>query len=527
MKNQLKLKRGFGLTELMIGLGLVTVLSFAGYLIYGVNASTATAHAEQSRINEVSQAIERSYGTTGGYKEINISRVLQDNLVDKKLLVDGKLETKWGQAITVNPQQIYKENDGFSVHYSQTPSDICIKLVPSMSSRVYQTRINGELVQNGDESTFNLNKAITACDAKQKADIDFIFYMASASGLVAADPIELPENTVPPATPSEPSLPIEGHVPIDDGGDATAPQPVNPDPIPSLPIPPIPEIKDPDPVSPVTPPAITPPVVTPPVINPPAVCVPSQSNEERICPLGQYGYQEWSVRRVCGSWEAPEAWATPVIETVMTRNNCQACPSNRVEESFQLVTRTEACSGGRTGTVTYQMRQKGSRSISYACPLGQRQEPAPSFGEWNWQDTGEIVSRDESGCSSPGLVVTGSRAQLTVSNQSPTIITTPVTLAENTSWTYLIGQSGEWPSTYGPVRGSASATISYNGSVQTISVSGGASNTARPGSPADFSQGPWTYNFNGKVVEFEFRGTARADNSSIIRGSVALYYRVK
>jgi hypothetical protein len=123
------------------------------------------------------------------------------------------------------------------------------------------------------------------------------------------------------------------------------------------------------------------------------------------------------------------------------------------------------------------------------------------------------------------MVVNSGFVNLSVANAYGTV--GRLTLRETTSWTYLAGQSSEWSSNWGPVRGNGSIEITYNGATATVAGGGNSSNTAVPGSPANFTASNQTINFNGKLVEFEFRGASSASNGWTIQGSVAFYYRMK
>ena len=602
MKNQTKKNRqGYSLVEILLAVGLVTILSVGGYAFFGLNSSSAQARAEQNRIHEIALGVESSYGATGGYGGITTAKVLQDKLVDNQLLQEGTLKTNWGQSISITPQTIAKSNDGFMVTYPATPSEVCVKLVPALSTRAYRITVNNVRVQNGEEDTLLLSQMVSSCGAAKTVRVDFVFYTPSASGLVASDPLELPSDPVVPTTPPTPTVPVKDPDPINNGGDATNPGVVTPTPIPSLPAPSIPALPNPDPPSTVTPPtAPVPPVVTPPVIVPPNVCSPSESNAERICAANMYGIQVWNTKNICGTWDVPEAWAPITTSTTMTSNTCQNCPGAATGEEYQWTNTTQYCAAGQYGVVNWQRQQRRTRSVTYNCPAGTRTLPGPTYGGWSgWGDTGAnqgqsgscnncpgdenrpaeewrggsractngqqgtesyeyLVRMDRTyryncpagtvnlpgavevwnsgwygtgaerninraGCSTPGLIATDLYGHLAVGPMTPNTATGPVSLKEKTTWTYLWGQSGEWPFSYGPMRGSASATVTFNGVSQGVS---GQCNTSGTSSSQTCKQGPWTYDFGGRQIEFEFRGSSNP-NYTTISGSAGLYYRFK
>jgi len=202
-----------------------------------------------------------------------------------------------------------------------------------------------------------------------------------------------------------------------------------------------------------------------------------------------------------------------------------ACPGPETESSTQWVGASQACPTGQAGAHTWEAEQVATRQRSYGCPAGTTAAPGPTYGGWSaWSFTGTRRSETNT-CATQGLVVVSGFVNLSVANAYGTV--GRLTLTEATNWTYLAGQSSDWSSTWGPVRGDGSLQITYNGATATVSGAGSSSNTARPGSPTSFTASNQALSFNGKLVEFEFRGNASTDNGSVIRGSVAFYYRVR
>ena len=409
LKAHLTIKnKGFSLTEILLGVGLVSVLSLGGYILFGTNKSSAQAHAEQNRLNQLALAVESSYGATGGYSGITSSKVIQEKLIDNQWLHDGSLKAEWGPTISITPQTIARSNDGFMVSYPSTPSEVCAKLVPSMSTRAHKMIVNGTVIQEGDESRLNIGQMTSACSASPAVKVDFVFFTPSAAGLVASDPIELPPSSNTPPNIPNPSAPIKDPEAIVDGGNASNPGTVTPSPIPALPPAAIPPIPDSSPISGVVPPtASVPPIVTPPVITPPRACTPSESNENRAsCPANQYGSTVWTTRQVCGDWNQPEAWATPTTQSFEVSRSCQNCPTGYQQDmGYQTLSSPTACPAGTTGTATQFTQQRGVRQVSYAyCPAGTTSAPPAQYGavQWtnssSWVDTSACVTDKPSVC---------------------------------------------------------------------------------------------------------------------------------
>ena len=169
--------------------------------------------------------------------------------------------------------------------------------------------------------------------------------------------------------------------------------------------------------------------------------------------------------------------------------------------------------------------ENGTRTTSWPAPAATGSPVSSTSDSWSGTYTATSGWGTTSNtCATQGLVVTSGFVNLSVANAYGTVGNR--TLTEATSWTYLAGQSSEWSSSWGPVRGNGSIEITYNGATATVAGGGNSSSTARPGSPTSFTASNQILSFNGKRVEFEFRGNASTDNGSVIRGSVAFYYRV-
>lgn len=537
MKNKSK---GFGLNELLISLGLVSALGAAAFMIYFPAKARAQVKAETGRNTELVSAIRSSFGVVGTYEGVSAERLIEDHLVNVNAVQGaGTLTNAWGGNTYVQALGTVRFGDSFSIEYTKVSADSCASFVTANAVDVQDIVIDGRSVYENAGGQLDIATMTLACSAP--GSVTFVYFSPELRGLVAADPLLLPEapapvERTPPTSPGIPSLPE-----IDPGRSAEPALPVNPacGPRPAIPACPginnyswsstgypscwrlngscqIPPAPEPSPV--VWEPQLPDPI-TPPTIPPRAICQRASESSEIACLAGNWGRGRVTRERLClDAWD--NTWEAPVTSYA----SCTACPSNRTEEQFQTVPRTETCSGGRTGTVNIQVRQRGTRSVSYACPAGQVTQPAPSFGNWSWQDTGEVVSRDESGCISPGIIVNAnSKIFLSNTNQTRTL-TAGMVLAETSTWTALGSVSDEWPSSYGPVRAWADVTFTYNSVVNGLYASADTT-SPQPGSPINRSM-VYERDFGGKVIQFDVRTTATHNNSSI-RGGLAIYYRMK
>ncbi|MHC9013810.1 type 4 pilus major pilin [Stenotrophomonas bentonitica] len=532
--------RGFGLNELLISIGLVSALGAAAFMIYFPAKARAQVKAETGRNTELVSAIRSSFGVVGTYEGVSAERLIEDQLVNPSAVQGAaKLGNAWGGNTYIQALGIVRFGDSFSVEYTKVSADSCGSFVTANAVDVQDIVIDGRSVYQNSGGQLDVAAMTLACSAPKS--VTFVYFSPELRGLVAADPLLLPQAPTPPIVrpPTAPGLPAFPE--IDPGRSAEPALPVNPacGPRPAIPACPginnyswsstaypscwrlngscqIPPAPEPSPV--VWEPQL-PDTITPPTIPPRAICQRASESSEIACPVGHWGRGQVRREKLClDAWD--DTWEAPITSYA----GCTACPANRTEEQFQTVPRTEACSGGRTGTVNIQIRQRGTRSVSYNCPLGQTTEPAPNFGSWSWQDTGEVVSKDESGCVSPGVVV-NANSKFYLSNTNDTrLVPAGMVLAETTTWTSLGSVSGEWPSSQGPIRAWTDVSFTYNGVVNGLYASADTT-SPQPSSPINRSQ-IYIRDFGGKVIEFDVRTTSSHNNSSI-NGRLAIYYRMK
>lgn len=512
--------RGITLLELLLGLGAASVITTAVFLAFQPTDVRAEVQQTQFDLSDTATRIERSLGLTGNFAGLDNSLVTGDRLMPSRLYRNGRLENAWGGTVTFTDFTVSRPADAFLVRLRDVPKAACVPLVSSLAGNVWDARVGSESVFL--DKRFDPATTASTCERLGGDEVSFVFY----SGLVAGSAVATPSLTLPPAPPSganppaptTPTGPVAGAPSVDDATPGT-PGAVSPG-TPVAPPPVAPVTPAPAPVTPGPGASIPPSNPT----NPPALsrCTIPGPDYQNVatCPAGT-----WGMVQQTRTWSCPEAWASaepgPWSDT---GNTCTACPGPETESTTQWVGASQACPAGQTGAHTWEAEQVATRQRSYHCPAGTTVAPGPTYGGWSaWNATGN--RRNESNtCATQGLVITSGFVNLSVANAYGTVGTR--TLTEATAWTYLAGQSSEWSSSWGPVRGNGSIEITYNGMTATVAGGGNSSNTARPGSPTSFTASNQTVNFNGKRVEFEFRGNASTDNGSVIRGSVAFYYRV-
>lgn len=530
-----KLAHGFGLVEVLLVLSVASAMAAAGWLVFGPTSVAADVKQTQLDFSETATAIDRSLGIVGGFSGLSTSLVRTDGLAAQRLRHNDGLRNAWGGLVSFLPNTVKRGNDSFLVETRDVPKAACAKLVAAMAGdpAVWDAQVNGESVYV--DSKYDPATAAAACQANGGDRMAFVYFSGLASGSsVAVSAIALPPDPVgaTPASPVTLVAPVDGAPSVGDAAPG-APGMVSSG-TPAVPPPAVP-VAPPAPVAPQTPqptPTVLPPS-TPTVL--PVCTVPPTQAQNVNCPAGQIGTV--TQRRVgyCGEVGGPyEAWATGTYGpwTTVSSTCAPACvapspTSVAITRDAPTERQNVGCPAGQVGE-HWQQRSRvenGTRTTSWACPGATGSPVSSASDSWSgtYMATGGWGTTSNT-CAAQGLMVTSGFVNLSVANAYGTVGSR--TLTEATSWTYLAGQSSEWSSSWGPVRGNGSIEITYNGATATVAGGGNSSSTARPGSPTSFTASNQTLNFNGRRVEFEFRGNASTDNGSVIRGSVAFYYRV-
>ncbi|HDS1588308.1 TPA: type 4 pilus major pilin [Stenotrophomonas maltophilia] len=526
---------GYTLVEVLLVLAAMSAMAAAGWLLFGPTSVAADVKQTQMDFSETATAIDRSLGIVGGFSGLSTSLVRTDGLAAQRLRHSDGLRNAWGGSVSFLPNTVKHGNDSFLVETRDVPKAACAKLVAAMAGdpAVADAQVNGESVYVNNK--YDPASAAVACEQHGGDRLGFVYFSGLASGSsVAVSSIALPTAppSVNPTNPATPVAPVNGAPSVGDAVPGT-PGVVTPG-TPSAPPPAVPTAP-PAPATPTTPPP-TPGVLPPSTPKVLPVCtVPPTQSQNVGCPAGQVG-EHWQQREgYCGEVGGPyEAWATGTYGpwTTVSSTCAPACvapspTSVAISRDAPAERQNVGCPAGQVGE-HWQQRSRvenGTRTTSWVCPAATG-SPVSSTSD-SWSGTYTATSgwgTTSNNCATQGLVVTSGFVNLSVANAYGTVGNR--TLTEATSWTYLAGQSSEWSSSWGPVRGNGQIEITFNGITATITGGGSSSNTARPGSPTSFTASNQVLSFNGKRVEFEFRGNASTDNGSVIRGSVAFYYRV-
>lgn len=353
-------------------------------------------------LRAMANAIDRSYGVIGTYRNVSASNVVGDNLAPadfRKASSGLALTNAWGGPIAITPSTVRRFGDSFTVAFSGVPRRACVPFLSAVAGDAYvqDVRVDGTSAKWNTGGQLDVPTLAAACEENGNV-LEVVYYSGLASGGSVATVIE-PAAPVPSPfldAPTTPAGPVASAPSVDD---ALPGNPVTPSPGGLPPAPPAVPAPPPAAATPLVPQPS--PIGLPPTL-PPAL-VPCQQAESLTqtgtCPAGTWGTETLRTRTVCpaegvdanndAAWERPEAWTRAVEVKKTIASNCQACPTSERQTQSQWVTRTGSCPSGMTGTVSQEWEQVRSRDITYACRAGRTTVPLPNVGGWSaWSDTG-------------------------------------------------------------------------------------------------------------------------------------------
>ena len=149
--NRFKFKNvGFTLIELMITLGVISVLSagtYVGYRIYQTREQTNTA-VQSSRT--LATTLMQTYGRTGSFANLSTQDIIHGKLFPANLSVSNQtLQSPWGGSVAVAPAV---SNEAYALTWGQVPSGICSNMVSQLNRNFAEIQINGQVVENNQSS---------------------------------------------------------------------------------------------------------------------------------------------------------------------------------------------------------------------------------------------------------------------------------------------------------------------------------------------------------------------------------------
>lgn len=160
----------------LLALLLTILASYLAFAEFSPEAVPVQVKQEASSLKDFSWAIEKWSASRGGTAGLSMESALQDHLVPPSLLrKEGRIvRTSWGTDVSVEPDSVLREADGFEITYARVPAFGCRQLARVMGSEVYDLRIDGKGVMGVSGADDDL--VSRHCNQAAGSKMTFVFH---------------------------------------------------------------------------------------------------------------------------------------------------------------------------------------------------------------------------------------------------------------------------------------------------------------------------------------------------------------
>ena len=138
-----KANMGFSLIELLLVMAVVVAVIAGAFAVYTQLNSSSTAQSESTALAATQAKIREVYGTNSRrYTGLTDADVAAGRMAPTSMLSDtdadgnpDALVSGFGALITIAPVNVNGTNDGFSITYTDVPSQECVDLVPRLTTQ--------------------------------------------------------------------------------------------------------------------------------------------------------------------------------------------------------------------------------------------------------------------------------------------------------------------------------------------------------------------------------------------------------
>lgn len=167
-----KIKNGFTLVEVLIVLGIASVIVAGVYITYSIVRSGNQANEEVRNMIVLRENIKKMFSMQGTYSGLNTALVAKSGFVPSNIKTDGtNLSNVWGNNYTISPVQISTPGGTFTNLFrvqSIVPKNACEKVVQGLTSWDALSISSGATEYNvkipGDDTVYASN-ILSGCGA--------------------------------------------------------------------------------------------------------------------------------------------------------------------------------------------------------------------------------------------------------------------------------------------------------------------------------------------------------------------------
>lgn len=166
-----RLKKGFSMIELIIGIAVIGVLTAVVLNQSQKMRESSNLSRESSSLSLLTTAIQSTFNSQGNYTGLTNEVIKRTNAFPAAMdgSGTGDIDSVWGSGdVTVLPQNYSgATNASFSISYSAVPSTSCVDFVSNNYSTYYQVSVGGTQVWNREPDTthvdFQIGNLLGSC----------------------------------------------------------------------------------------------------------------------------------------------------------------------------------------------------------------------------------------------------------------------------------------------------------------------------------------------------------------------------
>ncbi len=191
---------GFALAELLLALGAAAAMGAAALFFYPRVQTRVYVATDVENLRAMANAIDRSYGVVGTYRNVSASSVVEDNLAPadfRKASSGSALSNAWGGPIAITPSTVRRFGDSFTVAFSGVPRRACVPFLSAVAGDAYvqDVRVDGTSAKWNTGGQLDVPTLAAACEENGNV-LEVVYHSGLASGGSVATVIE-PAAPVP------------------------------------------------------------------------------------------------------------------------------------------------------------------------------------------------------------------------------------------------------------------------------------------------------------------------------------------
>lgn len=162
-------QKGISLIEIMIGLGILSVVALGVYSVYGTVKTSSENQAELKNIQSITAKVRSMFAGRNNYTGLSESMVRNANGIPTAMVSGTNIYHSWNTDASVTIAPVVANPTTFTITYPGVPTANCIELVNTLQSSMQAISVGGTAVG----TTVGTNDANTLCSVTDAPNIVF------------------------------------------------------------------------------------------------------------------------------------------------------------------------------------------------------------------------------------------------------------------------------------------------------------------------------------------------------------------